>query len=84
MLNHGALDHVLFNKTKRKGILLFTLHCLSPGKIILPFLGSVEMPQILQAVESYGLHEGMNKEVSVSACPECVEGTILMRTKWPE
>lgn len=42
------------------------------------------MPQIFQAVGSYGLHEGMRKEVSVSACPECVERMSLMQTKWPQ
>ena len=31
-----------------------------------------------------GLHEGMRKEASVSACPECVESMSLMWTKWPE
>lgn len=42
------------------------------------------MPPIFQAVGSYGLHEGMRKEVSASACRECVEGMSLMQTKWPE
>lgn len=39
------------------------------------------MPPIFQAVGSYGLHEGMRKDVSASACPGCVEGMSLMRTK---
>lgn len=37
------------------------------------------MPQLFQAAGSYGLHEGMRKEGSVSACPECVESVSLKR-----
>lgn len=37
------------------------------------------MPQLFRAVSGYGLHEGMRKAGSVSACPECVESVSLKR-----